>query len=47
VPPSVDYIDVEGRVAERAGRQLFLEATVRLPNGKTAARAQATCRIWR
>jgi len=45
VPPSVDYIDVEGRVAERAGRQLFLEATVRLPNGKTAARAQATCRI--
>ncbi|PEN12604.1 thioesterase [Longibacter salinarum] len=47
VPPSVDYIEVEGRVAERAGRQLFLEATVRLPNGKTAARAQATCQIRR
>lgn len=45
VDPSIEYIEVEGRLAERAGRQLFLEATVRLPNGKTAARAQATCRI--
>jgi len=45
VDPSIEYIEVEGRLAERAGRQLFLEATVRLPNGKTAARAQATCQI--
>lgn len=45
IDPSVEYIDIEGRLAEQAGKQLFLEATVRLPNGKTAARAQATCRI--
>ena len=45
VDPSIEYIEVEGRLAERAGRQLFLEAIVRLPNGKTAVRAQATCQI--
>jgi acyl-coenzyme A thioesterase PaaI-like protein len=45
IPPSVEYIEVEGRLAERAGREIFLEATARLPNEKTAARAQATNRV--
>lgn len=47
ITPDVEYVDVEGRVTERAGRQLFLEATVRLPDGKTAALAHATCQIQR
>jgi len=47
VSPDVAYIEIEGRCAERAGRQLFLEATVRLPTGKTAVRAQATCQVQR
>lgn len=39
------YLEVEGRVVERAGRQLFMTARVTNPKGKTVAISHATCRI--
>ncbi len=47
VAAGTPYVEVEGRLAERAGRALFFEAAVRGPDGETVARAQATARIVR
>lgn len=45
VGPKDAHLDVEGRVVERAGRQLFLSARVTNPKGKTVAISHATCQI--
>jgi uncharacterized protein (TIGR00369 family) len=41
------YVEVEGRVTEQAGRQLFMTARVTNAQGKTLALSQATCQILR
>jgi uncharacterized protein (TIGR00369 family) len=40
-----EYVLVEARAEERAGKQLQLSGTVRTPDGNTAATCTATCRI--
>lgn len=45
VPPQHEYVTVEARAEERAGKHLQLSGTVLTPNGKTAATGTATCRI--
>lgn len=47
VTPETEHVEVEARFVERSGRQLLLEAVVRLPDGQTAARGQAACVIPR
>lgn len=44
VRPEDAFIEVEASVVEQAGRQLYLQAKVYNPNGKTVAIAEATCR---
>lgn len=47
VTPEDEYVEVEGRVTEQAGRQLFMTAHVTNAQGKTLALSQATCQILR
>lgn len=45
IPRQHEYIGVEARAEERAGKQLLLSGSVVTPDGKTAATCTATCRI--
>lgn len=47
VRPDDAYLDVEGRLTERAGSYLFFSARVTNPAGKTVALAHATTQIVR
>ena len=47
VTPRDEFIEVEARVVQRAGQQLFLSAEVTNPAGKCVALAHATCMIRR
>ncbi|MEM0961125.1 MAG: PaaI family thioesterase [Bacteroidota bacterium] len=47
VTPDLDYVDVEGRLTSRSGRQLVLDATVTAPDGRELALARATNTIVR
>jgi uncharacterized protein (TIGR00369 family) len=45
ITPQYEYIVVEARAEERAGKHLQLSGNVLTPDGKTAATCTATCRI--
>lgn len=47
VTPKDAYVEVEGRVTEQAGRQLFMTAHVTNAQGKLLAISHATCQILR
>ena len=47
VTPDVEVIEVEARLASRAGRQLVLDATVRTLDGRDLALARATQTVVR
>jgi uncharacterized protein (TIGR00369 family) len=45
VTPEHEFVDVEARFEERAGKQLLFSGSVRTPDGTTAATCTATCRV--
>jgi uncharacterized protein (TIGR00369 family) len=45
VTPEHEFVEVEARFEERAGKQLLFSGTVRTPDGTTAATCTATCRV--
>lgn len=47
VGADVPYVEIEGRLVERAGRTLVLDARVENPEGAVLALARATCQIVR
>lgn len=47
VKPDDAFIEIEAVVVEQAGRQLFMNAEVRNPGGKTVAIGHASCRMIR
>lgn len=47
VGADVPHIEIEGRLVERAGRTLVLDARVEAPGGAVLALARATCQVVR